>query len=60
VFLRAPGIKAGRVVYLRTRPTSVRGEPIWSTEAWYTMNAKPTAESPSKPFVARPVGADRK
>jgi hypothetical protein len=60
VFLRAPGIKAGRVVYLRTRPTSVRGEPIWSTEAWYTMNAKPTAESPAKPFVARPVGAGRK
>ena len=55
VFLRAPGIKAGRVVHLRTNPVSQAGEKIWSTEVWYTMNTKPTAESPAKPFVARPV-----
>jgi hypothetical protein len=47
--LRAPGIKAGRVVYLRTKPVSDAGDEIWSTEAWYTMNAKP--------FVAKPIAS---
>ncbi|MEY3142740.1 MAG: hypothetical protein RLY21_1233 [Planctomycetota bacterium] len=49
VFLRAPGIKAGRVVYLHANPVSTDGEKIWSAEAWYTMNAKPTKESPARP-----------
>lgn len=48
VTLRAPGIKAGRVVHLRTNPVSADGDPIWSTEAWYTMNAKPTPGSPAR------------
>lgn len=55
VRLVAPSIKPGRVVYLRTAPTSRAGESIWSAEAWYTMNAKPTAEARAKPYVAQPV-----
>ncbi|MEY2716178.1 MAG: hypothetical protein RIT24_2521 [Planctomycetota bacterium] len=55
VVLTAPGIKAGRVVYIRSNPTDPTGSPIWSTEAWYTMNAKPTADAPAKPYFARPV-----
>ena len=47
VFLRAPGIKAGRVVYLHANPVSTDGETIWSAEAWYTMNAKPTNDAPA-------------
>ena len=57
VELRAPGIKAGRVVYLRTKPVSDAGDEIWSTEAWYTMNAKPTKDAPAKPFVAKPIAS---
>lgn len=51
----APDIKPGRVVYLRTDPTSAEGKPIWSTEAWYTMNAKPTSDAPARPYDARPI-----
>jgi hypothetical protein len=37
------GRKAGRVVYVRSpRPfTSASGQSLWSTEAWYTLNAIP-------------------
>ncbi|MFM7050955.1 MAG: hypothetical protein ACKOYN_02315, partial [Planctomycetota bacterium] len=59
VVLRAPGIKAGRVVHLRTNPVSQADEKIWSTEAWYTMNAKPTAEAPASPYRARSAEAAR-
>ena len=55
VILTAPGIKAGRVVYIRSNPTDSSGKPIWATEAWYTMNLKPTTQSPATPYVARPV-----
>ncbi len=55
VALEAPGISAGRVVYLRTSPTDAEGAAIWATEAWYTMNAKPTMDAPAKPYFAKPV-----
>ena len=55
VRLVAPSIKPGRVVYLRTAPTSRAGERIWSAEAWYTMNAKPTADAPARRYDAKPV-----
>ncbi|MFB9675393.1 family 16 glycoside hydrolase [Streptosporangium vulgare] len=40
VTLKIAGLKAGRVVYLRSpRPFgSASGQPLWSTEAWYTLN----------------------
>jgi hypothetical protein len=62
VFLRAPGITAGRVVHLHTTPVARDGERIWSAEAWYTMNAKPTAEAPAVAadlLAARTEGAPR-
>ncbi|MGP4101180.1 family 16 glycoside hydrolase [Nonomuraea sp. KM90] len=41
VTLKIPGLKPGRVVHLRSpRPfSSAAGQPLWSTEAWYTLNS---------------------
>ncbi|MEV0618381.1 family 16 glycoside hydrolase [Nonomuraea sp. NPDC050404] len=41
VTLKIDGLKAGRVVHLRSpRPfSSASGQPLWSTEAWYTLNS---------------------
>jgi Domain of Unknown Function (DUF1080)/PA14 domain/Carbohydrate binding module (family 35) len=41
VTLKMSGLKAGRVVHIRSpRPfASQGGEQLWSTEAWYTLNA---------------------
>ncbi|MFB6726325.1 family 16 glycoside hydrolase [Kribbella sp. NPDC056345] len=41
VNLQIAGLKAGRVVHLRSpRPfASESGTPLWSTEAWYTLNS---------------------
>ncbi|MEV5333785.1 family 16 glycoside hydrolase [Streptomyces werraensis] len=46
VTLAVDGLKPGRVVHLRSpRPfSSAAGETLWSTEAWYTLNALPGAE----------------
>ncbi|MER5963524.1 ricin-type beta-trefoil lectin domain protein [Streptomyces sp. NPDC002057] len=43
VTLTIPGLKADRVVHVRSpRPfSSATGEPLWSTEAWYTLNRLP-------------------
>jgi 3-keto-disaccharide hydrolase/carbohydrate binding protein with CBM35 domain len=48
VRLRLDGLKPGRVVHLRSpRPfTSASGESLWSTEAWYTLNALPGKQPP--------------
>ncbi|TDV47858.1 family 16 glycoside hydrolase [Actinophytocola oryzae] len=41
VTLKMSNLKAGRVVYVRSPRsfTSESGEQLWSTEAWYTLNA---------------------
>jgi hypothetical protein len=41
VTLKIAGLKPGRVVHLRSpRPfSSASGQPLWSTEAWYTLNS---------------------
>ncbi|MEU7876124.1 ricin-type beta-trefoil lectin domain protein [Dactylosporangium sp. NPDC049140] len=41
VTVQVAGLKPGRVVYVRSpRPfTSTTGQSLWSTEAWYTLNA---------------------
>lgn len=46
VDLQIAGLKPDRVVYLRSpRPfSSEAGRPLWSTEAWYTLNALPGAQ----------------
>ncbi|MFH9093775.1 family 16 glycoside hydrolase [Streptomyces albidoflavus] len=43
VTLSVPGLKANRVVHLRSpRPfSSAKGTELWSTEAWYTLNSLP-------------------
>ncbi len=43
VTLAIAGLQPGRVVYVRSpRPfTSTSGQSLWSTEAWYTLNAIP-------------------
>ena len=45
VFLAIPGLKAGHVVYFRLGADlkSEAGRPLWSTEAWYTLNRLPAA-----------------
>lgn len=43
VRLRIEGLQPGHCVYIRTDPTAIDGERIWSTEAWYTLNAIPGA-----------------
>ena len=55
VRLVAPSIKPGRVVYLHTAPRSLAGQQVWSAEAWYTMNSKPSKDSPATPYTAKPV-----
>ncbi|MEU1303413.1 family 16 glycoside hydrolase [Streptomyces shenzhenensis] len=48
VRLRLDGLKPGRVVHVRSpRPfASASGETLWSTEAWYTLNALPGKQPP--------------
>ncbi|MEV4657080.1 ricin-type beta-trefoil lectin domain protein [Micromonospora sp. NPDC049301] len=48
VTLAVNGRKAGHVVHLRSpRPfTSTSGQSLWSTEAWYTLNAIPGVTPP--------------
>jgi hypothetical protein len=48
VRLDIPGLKTDRVVHIRSpRPFAAdNGESLWSTEAWYTLNAIPGKETP--------------
>lgn len=54
VRIAVPGLKTDRVVHLRSpRPfASSDGEQLWSTEAWYTLNARPGHESPVTAYDA--------
>lgn len=47
VRITVPGLKTDRVVHVRSpRPfASADGEQLWSTEAWYTLNALPGPEA---------------
>lgn len=54
VTLTVEGLEVGRCYHLRTDPVSKDGEPIWSTEAWYTVNALPRSE----PVQASAIGAE--
>ncbi|MBK8547400.1 MAG: DUF1080 domain-containing protein [Saprospiraceae bacterium] len=56
VFLELKGMKTKHVVYIHLLKNfiSKKGNPLWSTEAWYTMNSIPT-NKPGKvgkvPFI---------
>ncbi|MET9878812.1 family 16 glycoside hydrolase [Actinacidiphila glaucinigra] len=54
VRITVPGLKTDRVVHVRSpRPfASADGEQLWSTEAWYTLNARPGPESPVTAYDA--------
>ncbi|MDX9912868.1 MAG: DUF1080 domain-containing protein [Phycisphaerales bacterium] len=52
VAIDVAGLEAGRCYYIRTDPTSVEGDAIWSTEAWYTLNHIPR----DTPIVASSIG----
>jgi hypothetical protein len=45
VHLEIEGLSAGTCVHIVTEPESVNGEPIWSGEAWYTLNRKPREQA---------------
>ncbi len=47
VFLEIPGLKTQHVVYIQLRnlPLSELGHEIWTTEAWYTLNAIPADDA---------------
>ncbi len=57
VELSIPGLKEGHVVHLKSDLVSESGEAIWSSEAWYTLNAIPggpeNSASPPLPAPAR-------
>jgi hypothetical protein len=60
VNLVVDGRKAGRVVYVRTpRPfTASTGQSLWSTEAWYTLNAIPGVAASTNVALNKPATAD--
>lgn len=58
VTLAIDGLETGRCYHLVTDPVSTTGEAMWSTEAWYTLNAVPHAEAPRASTIAgKPVDA---
>ncbi|GHJ44436.1 hypothetical protein Cs7R123_17780 [Catellatospora sp. TT07R-123] len=61
VTLTVSGRKAGRVVYVRSpRPfSSTSGQSLWSTEAWYTLNAIPGQTPPPADGVYQAENAAR-
>ncbi|MFI6944035.1 family 16 glycoside hydrolase [Streptomyces sp. NPDC050418] len=54
VRLTIPGLRSDRVVHIRSpKPFSAEGgEQLWSTEAWYTLNAKPGPDEPVTTYDA--------
>jgi len=55
VRLVVAGLSPGSVVYLRADAESVDGEPIWSPEAWYTLNRMPVGRPVFPPEDVRPA-----
>ncbi|GAA2564555.1 MULTISPECIES: family 16 glycoside hydrolase [Streptomyces] len=58
VRLEIPGLRTDRVVHIRSpRPFAAdNGETLWSTEAWYTLNAIPGKETPVTAYEAEEAG----
>ncbi|GAA0623476.1 DUF1080 domain-containing protein [Kribbella sandramycini] len=54
VTLRIDGLRAGHVVHVRSpRPfASASGTPLWSTEAWYTLNSLVGGQLPGQTYEA--------
>lgn len=66
VFLELEGMKPGHVVYIRLAEpfSSASNQSLWSTEAWYTLNAipanKPGFRNVVKPQAANKLSADER
>jgi len=59
VTIKVPGLKTGRCVYIRTDPESVKGEKVWSTEAYYTLIHQPKqAPVQASTFNGQPLIAE--
>jgi hypothetical protein len=60
VTLVIPGLQTDRVVYLRSpKPfSSTTGQSLWSTEAWYTLNAIPGATVDTNLALGKAATAD--
>lgn len=59
VRLTIPGLKTGYCIHIRTDPTSLAGEQMWSTEGWYTLNHLPRAEPVNPATIAgEPINPD--
>jgi len=43
VRIAVPGLKEGRVVYVKTDPPAADAEQLWSTETWYSLHRIPLA-----------------
>jgi hypothetical protein len=58
VTLTIPGLLPGRVVHLRSpRPFSAEnGQSLWSTEAWYTLNAMAGSSTRTGPVTSAATG----
>ncbi len=54
VRLDIPGLRSDRVVHIRSpRPfKAANGDDLWSTEAWYTLNAVPGDKTPATAYEA--------
>ena len=52
VRLTIPDAQVGGVVHLVTDPKSADGDTMWSTDAYYTLNAKPLAEPVTSVAIA--------
>lgn len=52
VRLDIDGLETGNVVHLRTDPENSRGEKLWATEAWYTLNQLPAAKPAEAATIA--------
>lgn len=63
VHLEIPGLEAGTVVHIRLNGmTDAEGNALWTTEAWYTLNAiaehdGPAFRDPARDFTKQLTGA---
>jgi 3-keto-disaccharide hydrolase/PA14 domain len=59
VVLSIDGLKEGRCIHFRVDPTSIHGEPIWATEAWYTLSQIPRKDPAAHSTIAgAPIDPD--
>jgi hypothetical protein len=59
VLLAIDGLKEDHCIHFRVDPVSLDGEPIWATEAWYTLDQIPRNQPPKPATIAgSPINPD--